>query len=161
MNSNRSRLSRYACDMAVSPQRRAFIATIESNVCASILSAKLAKFDMLASSWPSTIPQRAEILTVCSCTLGAMRDELSGLGIVLDTSGPGQYLPIIEQKIQTVEERLRAHVHNLPFVMTKLLLTMSVLFCVSRINMPSRMSGTRTSPIEQFTGMKFNAARDL
>ena len=30
--------------------------------------------------------------------LGAMRDELSGLGIVLDTSGPGQHVPVIESK---------------------------------------------------------------
>ena len=94
--------------------------------------------------------------------LGAMRDELSGLGVVLDISGPGQHVPVIERKIQTVKERVRAHVNNLPFVMTKLLLTMCVLFCVSRINMqPSRMSGTRISPIEQFTGMKIDAARDL
>ena len=28
--------------------------------------------------------------------LGAMRDELSGLGIVLDTSGPGQHVPVIQ-----------------------------------------------------------------
>ena len=44
--------------------------------------------------------------------------------------------------------------------MTKLILSMCVLFSVSRINMqPSRMSGTRISPI--FTGMKIDAARDL
>ena len=46
--------------------------------------------------------------------LGAMRDELSGLGIVLDISGPGQHVPVIERKIQTVKERVRrAHVNNL------------------------------------------------
>ena len=50
--------------------------------------------------------------------LGAMRDELSGLGIVLDTSGPGQHVPVIERKIQLVKERVRAHVNNLPYVMT-------------------------------------------
>ena len=94
--------------------------------------------------------------------LGAMRDELSGLGILLDTSGPGQHVPVIERKIQTVKERVRAHVNNLPFVMTRLLLTTCVLFCVSRINMqPSRMSTSRISPIEQFTGLKIDSARDL
>ena len=44
--------------------------------------------------------------------LGAMRDELSGRGIVLDTSGPGQHVPVIERKIQTVKERVCAHVNN-------------------------------------------------
>ena len=87
--------------------------------------------------------------------LGAMRDER----IVLETSGPGQHVPVVKRKIKTVKERVRAHGSNLPFVMTKLLLTMCVLFCVSRINLqPSRMSG---SPIEQLTGMKIDAARDL
>ena len=39
---------------------------------------------------------------------------------------------------------------------------MCVLFCVSRLNMqPSRMSTPRTSPLEQFTGMKIDATRDL
>jgi hypothetical protein len=39
---------------------------------------------------------------------------------------------------------------------------MCVLFCVSRLNMqPSRMSVNRTSPLEQFTGRKIDAARDL
>ena len=91
-----------------------------------------------------------------------MLDELSGLGIVLDTSGPGQHVPVIERKIQLVKERVRAHVNNLPYVKTRLLRTIFVLFCVSRINMqPSRMSTSRMSPIEQFTGMKNDAARDL
>ena len=63
--------------------------------------------------------------------LATMRDELSKIGIVLDISGPGQYVPVIERKIQTVKERVRAHVNDLPYVMTRLLLTMCVLSCVS------------------------------
>ena len=43
-----------------------------------------------------------------------------------------------------------------------LLLTMCVLFCVSRLNMQSScVSVDRTSPLEQFTGRKIDAARDL
>ena len=94
--------------------------------------------------------------------LATMRDELSKIGIVLDISGPGQHVPVIERKIQTVKERVRAHLNDLPYVMTRLLLTMCVLFCVSRLNMqPSRMSTSRISPLEQFTGMKIDATRDL
>ena len=94
--------------------------------------------------------------------LAAMSEELSGLGVVLDVAGPGQHVPVVERKVQTIKERVRAHENSLPYVMTRLLLTMCVLFCVSRLNMqPSRMSVDRTSPLEQFTGRKIDAARDL
>jgi Reverse transcriptase (RNA-dependent DNA polymerase) len=94
--------------------------------------------------------------------LAAMCNELSSLGIVVDTAGPGQHVPVVERKIQTIKERVRAHENSLPYVMTRLLLTMCVLFCVSRLNMqPSRISVDRTSPLEQFTGRKLDAARDL
>jgi hypothetical protein len=85
--------------------------------------------------------------------LAAMSEELSGLGIVLDVAGPGQHVPVVERKIQTIKERVRAHKNSLPYIMTRLMLTMCVLFCVSRLNMQlSRMSVNRTSPLEQFTG---------
>ena len=95
--------------------------------------------------------------------LATMRDdELFKIGIELDISGPGQHVSVIERKIQTVKERVRAHVNDLPYVMTRPLLTMCVLFCVSRLNMqPSRMSTSRISPLEQFTGIKIDATRDL
>ena len=75
--------------------------------------------------------------------LATMRDELSKIGIVLDISGPGQHVPVIERKIQTVKERVQAHVNDLPYVMTRLLLTMCVLFCVSRLNMLLGIPGSR------------------
>ena len=91
-----------------------------------------------------------------------MKDELGGLGVVVDTCGPGQHVPVIERKIQDVKTRVRAHVNTLPYVMTKLLLTMCVLFCISRLNMqPSRTSTLSISPVEQFTGRKVDAAKDL
>jgi hypothetical protein len=65
-------------------------------------------------------------------------------------------------KIKIIKERVRAHENSLPYVMTRLLLTMCVLFCVSRLNMQlSRVSVNRTCPLEKFTGRKINAARDL
>ena len=86
-----------------------------------------------------------------------MSEELSGFGIVLDVAGPGQHVPVVGHKIQ----RVRAHENSLPYVMTRLLL-LCVLFCVSRLIMqPSRMSINRTIPLEQFTGHKIDAARDL
>lgn len=47
-------------------------------------------------------------------------------------------------------------------MMTKILLNWCVLFCVRCVNMqPSRTSTDRTSPLEQFTGRKLDAKRDL
>ena len=94
--------------------------------------------------------------------IALMRDELGGLGVVVDTCGPGQHVPVIERKIQDVKTRVRAHVNSLPYVMSRLLLTMCVLFCISRLNMqPSRTSTSNISPVEQFTGRKVDAAKDL
>jgi hypothetical protein len=45
-----------------------------------------------------------------------MSEELSGLGIVLDIAGPGQHVPVVERKIQTIKERVRAHENSLPYV---------------------------------------------
>ena len=94
--------------------------------------------------------------------LAAMSQELNGLDIVLDVAGPGQHVPIIENKIKTIKERVRAHENGLPYVMTRLLTTMCVLFCVLRLDMqPSRVSVDQTSHLEQFTGRKIDATRDL
>ena len=41
--------------------------------------------------------------------IALMRDELDGLGVVVDTCGPGQHVPVIERKIQDVKTRVRAH----------------------------------------------------
>ena len=37
-----------------------------------------------------------------------MAMELTGLGIVVDVAGPGQHVPVVERKIQTIKERVRA-----------------------------------------------------
>ena len=52
--------------------------------------------------------------------LAAMAMELAGLGIVVDVAGPGQHVPVVERKIQTIKERVRAHENSLPYVMTRL-----------------------------------------
>ena len=45
--------------------------------------------------------------------------------------------------------------------MTRLLLIMCVLFCVSRINMqPSSTATDRVNPLDQFSGRKLDAKRD-
>jgi hypothetical protein len=94
--------------------------------------------------------------------VGVMAPTLNSKGIVVDTSGPGQHVPVVERKMQTIKQRVRCYENSLPCLMTKLLLIMCVIFCVSRINMQqSRTSHNRISPLEQFSGRKLDASRDL
>ena len=94
--------------------------------------------------------------------IGSMASTLNSEGIVVDMSGPGQHVPVVERKIQTIKQRVRCYENSLPYTMTKLLLVMCVAFCVSHINMqPSRTSHDRISPLEQFSGRKLDASRDL
>jgi hypothetical protein len=94
--------------------------------------------------------------------IGAMILELNRDGVIVQVAGPGQHVPVVERKIQTIKQRVRSFNNDLPFVMTRLLLIMCVLFCVSRVNMqPSSTSVDRASPLEKFTGRKLDAKRDL
>lgn len=94
--------------------------------------------------------------------IGSMVTALNSKGIIVDTAGPGQHVPIVERKIQTVKQRVRSYENSLPFIMTRLLLTMCVIFCISRLNMhPSRTSTNRLSPLEEFSGRKLDASKDL
>jgi len=91
-----------------------------------------------------------------------MVPELHELGIPVVTSGPGQHVPVVERFIRTVKQRVRCHEYGLPFVMCRVLLIYCVLFCVRCINLqPSSTSIDRTSPTEQFSGIKLDASRDL
>ena len=58
--------------------------------------------------------------------IASMATVLNGKGIVIDTAGPGQHVPVVERKIQTLKQRVRSYENSLPFVMTKLLLIMCV-----------------------------------
>ena len=94
--------------------------------------------------------------------IGALIPMLGAEGIVVDTAGPGQHVPVAERKIQTVKALVRAYDSSLPFVLSRILLILCVLFCVSRVNMqPSRNALDRTSPLQQFTGRKLDARVDL
>jgi hypothetical protein len=103
-----------------------------------------------------------EIRTDGEGAVAAMVPELNGLGIPVSPSGPGQHVSPVERFVQEVKKRARSHEHGLPFVMCKVLLIYCVLFCVRCINMQaSTTSIDHTSPLEQFSGMKLDAKRDL
>jgi hypothetical protein len=64
--------------------------------------------------------------------------------------------------IRLLKERVRGYMHSLCFVMNRQILVGCVMFCVSRINLqPSSTSTDRTSPREQFSGIKLNFDLDL
>jgi hypothetical protein len=95
--------------------------------------------------------------------VGKIKAELESVHkLTVDITGAGGHVKVIERMIQTVKSRVRCHVHDLPFTMSKLLVTMCVLFCVSRINMiPNSTSVSRISPIVQYSGHQIDARRQL
>ena len=103
-----------------------------------------------------------EIRTDGEGAVAAMIPELNGLGIPVSPSGPGQHVSPVERLNQEVKKRVRSHEHGLPFVMCKVVLIYCVLFCMRCINLqPSSTSIDRISPMEQFSGLKLDASRDL
>lgn len=103
-----------------------------------------------------------ELRTDGEKSVGAMIPKLNEKGIVVEPCGPGQHVPVVENKIKTIKQRVRAHDTSLPFIMTRLLIIACVLFCVSCVNMQASSSQTdKTSPREQFLGRRLDMKLDL
>ncbi|MGC9156348.1 MAG: reverse transcriptase domain-containing protein, partial [Ferrimicrobium sp.] len=84
------------------------------------------------------------------------------VGLVFNPAGPGQHVPIVENKIRQLKERMRAVLSGLPYALPPFLMKWALQYCVTRLNMVP--SGTRvdpTSPRELFLGRKINAKTDL
>ena len=103
------------------------------------------------------------ILTDGEGAVMGLTDELQLMGIIVNPSGAGSHVPVVENKIKTVKERVRGHINVLPFKLCVALLIWLVYYCVSRINLvpTSTMSTEYISPREAFTGMRMDYARDL
>ena len=126
---------------------------------ASIKQALLEQINIYAA-------QSFTIATILSDNEGAiskMANELLGKGIKVNFAGPGQHVPVVENKIRQCKERVRAHIHSLPYQLPSFLMKFLVLFCVSRLNMMPSASKTALpiSPIELFRGRKIDYQRDL
>ena len=85
--------------------------------------------------------------------------ELNSLGVEVDISGAGGHVPRAERPIQEVKERVRAYSHYLPFTMPLIVLSMCVMYVVSRLNYVPRSKGM--SSRELFLGRKPDAKRDF
>ena len=94
--------------------------------------------------------------------VGKLKTELEELGMSVQIAGPGQHAPVAERMIQTVKQRVRAFDNTLPFVMDRKILVYCTLFCVRSINLQASSTSTdKTSPFEQFSGLKLDMIRDL
>lgn len=94
--------------------------------------------------------------------IGKMKTDLHTMGIEVDLVAAAGHVPDVERMIQTVKGRVRCHDTTLPYVMTRLMMVMCVLFCVRMINFqPNALSTDRVSPYEQFTGRYIDMKRDL
>jgi hypothetical protein len=59
--------------------------------------------------------------------------RIAALGIILDTTGAGEAVAIIERKIRHIKERIRAIMNTLPYPLTNKLKQWLVRFAVNRI----------------------------
>lgn len=102
------------------------------------------------------------ILTDGEGGLIALESYLNSEGISVNPAGPGQHVPVVENKIRQIKERCRAIINTLPYTLPETLMKWLVSYSVSRLNMLP--CGTRmdpTSPREIFTGRKIDFNRDL
>jgi Reverse transcriptase (RNA-dependent DNA polymerase) len=94
--------------------------------------------------------------------IAKIRTELNLLGVEVDISGAGGHVARVERRIQVVKERMRTHMHHLPFALSFQCLTMLALYCVSRLNYePSSTREWGASARELFLGRKADAKRDF
>jgi hypothetical protein len=102
------------------------------------------------------------VLTDGEGGINAFASELNRQGIKVNPTGAGQHVPVVENKIRQIKERVRACLSALPYTLPSSLLIFLVYFCISRMNMMP--SGTRVdsiSPREGFLGRKLDYKIDL
>ena len=88
--------------------------------------------------------------------------KLAGIGTVLDTTGVGEAVTVVERKIRQIKERVRAVINTLPFKLTEKLEGWLVRYAVNRIVLvPTRNTVDYVSPREKLYGRKINVDKEL
>ena len=83
-------------------------------------------------------------------------------GIILDTTGAGEAVAVVERKIRHIKERVRSVVNTLPFDLSEKLEVWLVKYAVSRIVLaPTRNSNNHISPREKFSGRKIDVDKEI
>ena len=88
----------------------------------------------------------------------ACRNELLLNGILLETCGVDEHVPIIERAIRTIKEKCRIIISGLKYELQKSLIGYLVSFVVIRLNMHIRKNQF-VSPFELITGNRPNFVR--
>jgi hypothetical protein len=102
------------------------------------------------------------LLTDSEGAVKAMKSELNAMGIEVNSAGAGQHVPVIENKIRQIKERIRAVLNTLPFTLPASMLKNLVFYSVKCLNMmPCRTRMDMVSPREAFTGRKIDYRLDL
>jgi len=83
-------------------------------------------------------------------------------GYLINPSGPGQHVPVVERKIRVVKERVRATLQSIPYQLMFSLLRYLVEYVTLMLNFePNSTREDPTSPYELFRGLKVDYKRQL
>ena len=90
-------------------------------------------------------------------------DKLAALGIILDSTGAGEAVAVVERKIIVIKERVRAIINTVPFSLSELLESWLLrYYVVNRLNLvPTRNSVAYVSLREKLYGRKINVDKEL
>ena len=88
----------------------------------------------------------------------SFESKLAALGIILDSTGAGEAVAVVERKIRVIIERVRAIINTVPFSLSKLLES----WLLNRLNLvPTSNSVAYVSPREKLYGRKINVDKEL
>ncbi len=89
--------------------------------------------------------------------IAKLSSELNAAGIAVNLASAGKHVPVVENKIKQVKERVRATLHDLPYDLPHVLMKYLVYFCVNRLNLlPSHLRMDSIAPTEAITGRKID-----
>ena len=78
----------------------------------------------------------------------SFESKLAALGIILDSTGAGEAVAVVERKIREIKERVRAIINTVPFSLSELLESWLLRYIVNRLNLvPTRNSVATTREI--------------
>ena len=90
------------------------------------------------------------------------QSKISAEGTILDTTGAGEAVTVVERKIRLIKERLRGIINTIPYRLTEQLETWLLRYVVSRINLvPTRNNPDYISPREKLWGRRINVDKEL
>jgi hypothetical protein len=91
-------------------------------------------------------------------------NHLLAAGYLINPSGPGQHVPVVERKIRLVKERIRAYLQSIPYQLMFSLLRFLVEYVTLMLNLEpnsTREDSTNPYPYELFRGLKVDYKKQL